>query len=496
MNNAFYGQKTVPKATPIRAEVGQQGNYTLPLGCLVNYLTAITYSTQRLANFSQFKIFMNKFFRYWLLIILFLASASIAMAERPNPVASRVVGGNVLYYHTLHEAVSAVPAVNEAAELLPDEITLLADIILHAPLIIEDGKHIRLVPGDGDRTIMRGSDLLDYPVIWVSGENASLTLGKPGMENNFIIDGGYLTASEGSPPPVIAHAPLAAVSGPDSKLIMYDGVTLQNNCNAGDPLGTSIYELSAGVFIRTRDNLTDRLAEFIMRGGTIRGNVNDIQNLNKTGGGVKLSGFGLFTMEGGIIMDNSAAIAGGGVNLGSRASFKKTGGIIYGSNAPAGLRNTALEGLGSPAVFGHAVFVALIDNPAIQFRDDTVGENDNLSYFGHPSENGVFGEGEKWNNQQKALKRRLIIITVLVLVLSFFVFLLIRKKIKRKQIQTGVSNNELTAHEKKVYDLLLTDMSLKMIADTLNLTVGGVKSHCSKIYVKLNVKNRKGLLIR
>ena len=257
-----------------------------------NYLTAIPYQTQRLANRRQFLFSMNNFIRYILLPIFFLTSISIATAERPNPVASRNVGGNVLYYFTLHEAFGASVGTSIYT---PDEITLLADITLNAPLIIGDNQHIILIP-NGSRTIIRGSDLIDYPVIWVSGENASLTLGNPQTEDldigfALIIDGGYLQGI-----PIIANAPLAAVNGPDSKLIMNDNVFLQNNCNEGASPTNSTYEIGAGVFIRTAGDIQDRLAEFIMRGGVIQGNFANLQTYMACGGGVMLAGFSLFTM--------------------------------------------------------------------------------------------------------------------------------------------------------------------------------------------------------
>jgi DNA-binding CsgD family transcriptional regulator len=89
--------------------------------------------------------------------------------------------------------------------------------------------HIRLVvgtytPGVVSRIILRGGNNINYPVIWIKGENASLSLGKAGMEHELIIDGGYRQTV-----PIRAHAPLVEVSGTDSKLIFYDKVILQNN---------------------------------------------------------------------------------------------------------------------------------------------------------------------------------------------------------------------------------------------------------------------------
>jgi hypothetical protein len=200
------------------------------------------------------------------------------------------------------------------------------------------------------------------------------------MEHELVIDGGYLDG-------IMAHSPLAAVSGLDAKLIMYEGVTIQNNKNIGEVPGNSHYQNGAGVFIRTVDDLFQRQAEFIMKGGIIQGNINDIFLPIACGGAVFISGHGIFTMEGGIIRNNTARSSGGGFHTGSRGSFYKTGGIIYGKNAPLGLRNTSLEGndviITFPKTYGHAVCVAAT-NLSFLFRNDTVGEDDHLSFTGSP----------------------------------------------------------------------------------------------------------------
>ena len=465
----------------------------------------------------------NRVFSFLLFfsILAFSGTGLAADDSREAAIASRLEGGNVVYYASLHDALAAAFAAGEGASFsinYPDEITLLSDIILNDPIIIEENAHIRLIAGGEtvgqgspesrpSRTIMRGSELLDFPVIWVRGENASLTLGWPGMEGMLVVDGGWLNAT-----PIIANGPVAAVSGPDSKLIMYDNVFIQNNINSGSPAGTNFYENGSGVFIRTEGDQMDRLAEFIMRGGVIQGNVNNVQSFLFSGGGVLLAGFGLFTMEGGVIQNNSVLRgSGGGVHLGSRASFRKTGGIIFGRNEPEGIRNTAGGSGSTPNIFGHAVNISLPGNPDAQYRNDTVGENDNLSYTGHATQMGVFGEGEKWDNPDKDFRRVLLIIIAAVLVLSVPVIIIVRKKIMKKRIKNASQINisiegmslqeiiekaDLTDHEKKVFNLLLTDHSLKMIADDLELSYEGVRFHCKKLYHKLNVKNRKELLVK
>jgi DNA-binding CsgD family transcriptional regulator len=402
-------------------------------------------------------------------------------AHAQTPAASRTVGENTLFYAALHHAFEAAAGTSIDA---PDEITLLADIAVYEPLKVDDGKHIRLVP-DGNRTMRRGSGFLEYPVIWVNGESASLTLGKPGMEGGLIIDGGYLNT-----PPIEAHAPLAAVSGPDSKLVMYDNVTLQNNCNNGSPPTTSYYQNGAGVFVRTAgDHNSHRLAEFIMKGGTIRGNNNNLQTPLANGGGVAVVGFGLFTMEGGVITGNTANRSGGGLCVGSRGSFNKTGGTIE--------RNTALNGVGPPKTHGHAVIVHLIDNPFYQFRDDTVRESDRLSYTGSPKDNGVFGQGEKWSKPGDLNRRRYLLFIALPLALGAVVLALIARK-KAAQNPPALFAQELpelglSPREKQVFSQLLSGAAPKEIAYNLKIRYPTVNFHINNLYRKLGIQSRAEL---
>jgi DNA-binding CsgD family transcriptional regulator len=416
----------------------------------------------------------------------------------------------VIYYDSLHEAVFAAKMSATADTVSidsPDEITLLADIVLDNPLIIDDGVHIRLV-AVGDRTIYRSVNLIEFPVVWVRGEGASLTLGKPGMEHELVIDGGFLNS-----PPIEAHCPLAALAGPDAKLIMYDKVVLQNNYNNGHPLSTSFYENGAGVFIRTQDNISDRQAEFIMKGGIIRGNINDEQTMVACGGGVFIAGYGIFTMEGGVIMNNTAKISGGGFYAYSWASFKKTGGIIYGSDAPSGFRNTAMTGLRMPPAYGHAVGIVITVETFLGYRDDTVGENDNLSYIGSLTSGGIgiFGKGEKWDNPEKAFRRMLAAIVLPVLAVTAGVVIILRKRYVKKlakELQEAVDesaravpkidlkNIDLADDEKEICELLLTDRPLKQIAAVLKLSYPGATHRAQNLYKKLGIENRTELLVR
>ncbi len=292
---------------------------------------------------------------YKICAFFLLFTASTAFAETTPPAASRIDGVTIHYYSTLYEAFEAASGISIDE---PDEITVLSDLILDKPIIIDTLKHIRLTAADGNRTIQRGSGNLELPMFSVLGNSASLTLGKPYMGSELIIDGGYLNAAS-----IEALAPIIALNGHGAKLIMYDKVILQNNYNIGAGVGTSTNRNGAGVFIRTFNDESENIAEFIMKGGVIRGNINNTQNPIPCGGGVFIAGFGMFTMEGGEIMNNTAYRSGGGFHTGSRGSFRKTGGIIYGSDAPDGYRNKVINGSGSPKVFGYAVCVALTDHP-------------------------------------------------------------------------------------------------------------------------------------
>jgi DNA-binding CsgD family transcriptional regulator len=426
--------------------------------------------------------------KYLAFLLTFAALTANVTAQ--TYTASRTVSGNVYYYACLREAIEAAAGTSIDS---PDEITVLSDITLDEPIIIDTAKHIRLL-ADGGRTIQRGSGNLEYPLFWLTGETATLTLGKPGMNGELIIDGGYL-----STPSIEAHTPLIAVNGQDSKLVMYDNVTLQNNYNIGAGTGISLYQNGAGVFLRTADDNTEHQAEFVMKGGTIRGNINNTQNVINCGGGVFISGFALFTMEGGAIMNNTAYRAGGGFHTGSRGSFKKTGGIIYGADAPAGYRNTALNGNGSPKVYGHAVYVALIESPAMQFRDKTVRENDPLTYTGSSKENGVFGKGEKWSAPKEPSSYLLIILPLALLSAFLALFFIIRKKTEKHQL-TPLTPAEidinLSPREKEIFSSIINGISPKEIAYNLKVSYHTVVFHRRNLYRKLGINSLQELFAK
>jgi DNA-binding CsgD family transcriptional regulator len=436
---------------------------------------------------------------------LFLIFLTLPLAYLTPQVASRVDdGGNVQYYATLGEAFAVASGASIDA---PDEITLLTDVTLSVPVLVDEPKHIVLVSGGGSHTIMRGSNNISDPLFRVTGEEATLSLGKPGMEYELFIDGGYLAT-----PSIQAEAPLVVINGPDAKLIMYDKVTIQNNYNGGNAEGTSEYQNGAGVFIRTTGNNAEKQTEFIMKGGTVRGNINNTQNGLACGGGVVIMGLGIFTMEEGTIAANTAYLVGGGFHAGSRGSFKKTGGIIYGNDSANELENRVINGAESPKVYGNAVSIAQLGGPT-RFRDDTVTEDSRLSYTGHPLKNGVFGSGEKWSIPRKPFRGYLIPIAVVPVFLLLFLLLkrkyskkisvtvvekmeLVREEQIEKIVLSDTDAQKLSPREKEILVLLLKNFTLRQISLDLHISYNTVNTHYNSIYRKLGVSSRGELLTK
>ena len=428
--------------------------------------------------------FVNVFF---FLVTMQVFSQDLAVPA--NVVASRTDGVNIFYYTSLHEAVDTASSLLATPHSpVPIEITLLSDIEIHASIIIGDNINITIVPY-GDRIIMRGGDFLDGPLFWINGDAASLALGNG--SGSLVVDGGFLNT-----PSIEAHAPLVSVNGHDSKFIMYDGVTLQNNYNKSSTAASNSYQNGSGVFINVFDPPFNRPAEFIMKGGTIQGNFNKVQNPFSLGGGVFAAHFGIFTMEGGSIINNTARRAGGGVFISGDSSFSKTGGVIYG--------NTAIEGYSTPKMYGHSIFVGFTDGFVRLYRNDALHENEILTYTGSPSGDGVFGKGEKWHTPQTIFRRNLFItVTVLLLVMSFGSIVFIYKKRSslaekpRTKTQALIEAEALlTEREKDVLRLLMSDKTARQISEDLGCSVSNVNNHSEKIYRKLNVNSYTELLVK
>ena len=80
--------------------------------------------------------------------------------------------------------------------------------------------------------------------------------------------------------------------------------------------------------------------------------------------------------------------------------------------------------------------------------------------------------------------------------LNFFDYLKHAKKEHEKLLEIHPELSLLSARELEVLSLLLTDKTLSDIAKELYVTYSSVHFHCKNIYRKLQVSNRKQLLIK
>ena len=100
--------------------------------------------------------------------------------------------------------------------------------------------------------------------------------------------------------------------------------------NGGEITGNTAHSFSGGVGVYTS-------ATFEMNGGTIGGTNDSKANKATNGGGVRVGNYGVFTMSGGSIADNTATENGGGVYVsGTNSAFNMTGGTISGNTTTKG----------------------------------------------------------------------------------------------------------------------------------------------------------------
>jgi DNA-binding CsgD family transcriptional regulator len=143
-------------------------------------------------------------------------------------------------------------------------------------------------------------------------------------------------------------------------------------------------------------------------------------------------------------------------------------------------------------------------NPAFHFRNDTVGENDHLSYKGVERGNGTFGLDEKWDNTDKVFRRILLAVILLVLALAVGVFLVLRRRDFKRMMriaqeaadkpETVFENVQLSAREEEIGKLLLTELSMKQIATVMHIAYPTVYFHAGKLYRKMGIESRMELL--
>jgi DNA-binding CsgD family transcriptional regulator len=141
------------------------------------------------------------------------------------------------------------------------------------------------------------------------------------------------------------------------------------------------------------------------------------------------------------------------------------------------------------------------------YREDTVGENDNLSYAGNGQAAGTVGKGEKWETPENALMRMVLAFGLPVLALAVCVFLIYRKITLKKLMkiakeaaasapETVFEKVKLKKKKKEVGALLLTELSIKQIAAVMELTYATADYHARKLYRKMGVQGRMELLLK
>jgi DNA-binding CsgD family transcriptional regulator len=156
-------------------------------------------------------------------------------------------------------------------------------------------------------------------------------------------------------------------------------------------------------------------------------------------------------------------------------------------------------------MYGHAVTVAIF-NPSHKYRDDTVNENDKLSYQGVPRGNGEFGEGEKWDDPNKAHARFLSVIILIIIasgipVTIITIRIVTDKRFKKIRMEYSTPRIDyvglnFTGREKEICELLLTDCSINDIAGTLKIKSSSVNFHIQNLYRKLDIQSRTELFVK
>jgi hypothetical protein len=280
------------------------------------------------------------------------------------------IGDTPSYAPTLAIAISGIGTGTATVYIVQDEITVAGSINVSGNITLA-------APGDGEKTVKRGSG---SGSLFTVQSGASLTLDA---------GSGELTLDGGKNNGITANAALVEVVR--GTLTMGAGVALQNNSNSNSNNSGGGIDVQNGTFIMTGGTISgNRSASgkgggvrlggesqwsppmFEMTGGTISGNTSTLSGWG--GGGVFVDGEGTFNMSGGeisgntatngggvfqwngifnmsgnaVIRGNTAANRGGGVCQGhatytSGGTFNMTGGAIYGSGA-GDLSNTATSG--------------------------------------------------------------------------------------------------------------------------------------------------------
>jgi DNA-binding CsgD family transcriptional regulator len=118
----------------------------------------------------------------------------------------------------------------------------------------------------------------------------------------------------------------------------------------------------------------------------------------------------------------------------------------------------------------------------------------------------IFGEGDKWDNPDKALRRMLLAIILLILAVAVCVFVILRKKAYKKLMKIAqeakssapkmvFENASLTDREKEIGSLLLSELKMKQIASVMKIAYTTADFHAKNLYKKLEVEGRTELLL-
>ena len=215
------------------------------------------------------------------------------------------------------------------------------------------------VSSDGTFTMFSGK---------ITGNTAASSSGGVHMSGTFIMTGGEITGNTAT-----SSSGGVRVSG---TFIMTGGEISHNSVTDDDSSGGGVAVFSNGTFTMENGKITGNTAAsssggvhvsgtFIMTGGEI--SHNNVTNDDSSGGGMRVSGSGTFTMNGGEIFGNTASSGGGmyifgtiimndGKIYGNTATTSSGGGVRVSSNGTFTMNGGEISGNNS-STFGGGVHV-------------------------------------------------------------------------------------------------------------------------------------------
>jgi uncharacterized repeat protein (TIGR02543 family) len=236
--------------------------------------------------------------------------------------------------------------------------------------------------GSGYTITLRRNETIGPKTLSYSGKNISITLDGETTERTVSLSesGSLFTVGSGVTLTLGSNVTLRGRSNNTDSLVRVEGggaLEMKDGSKiSGNTASYSYFSYGGGVYVGNSGTFT-------MSGGKISGNTASSSSSyyyysysysysSSYGGGVCVGNSGTFTMSGGEIRGNTASASssydsdsyGGGVYVGNSGTFTKSGGgTIYGSDAEAGLKNTANSS-------GHAVYV---DSSSAKKRNTTAG---------------------------------------------------------------------------------------------------------------------------